>query len=224
MDRMAVCHRFQGFQGLFGSRHCLGRERGSTWCVARRRSRRWWIWLVLVWVGLDAFWFRGWMIGRRERHAEAHILRAARKYGVEPGLVKAVVWRESRFNPDARGRAGELGLMQVGELAGDEWADAMHLDSFGNSALSDPATNTLAGTWYLAKLFRRYLKTDNPAAYALADYNAGRANVLRWLKGSATTNSQAFLEVMDFPGTRDYVRSILERREAYRPVFPRPGQ
>lgn len=179
---------------------------------------------MVVWVALDAFWIRGWMVRRREHWAEPHILEASRRYGVEPALVKAVVWRESRFNPEARGRVGELGLMQVGELAGDEWADAEHLDRFRNADLLDPATNTRAGTWYLAKLLRRYPRTDNPAAYALADYNAGRANVLRWLKGPAATNSEAFLEVMDFPGTRDYIRTILERRDLYRPVFPARAQ
>jgi len=42
---------------------------------------------------------------------------AAHRYGVEPGTDKAVVWRESRFNPNARGRAQEIGLMQIQEVA-----------------------------------------------------------------------------------------------------------
>ena len=42
------------------------------------------------------------------------ITRAARKYGVDPMLVKAVVWRESRFQAEKIGAAGERGLMQVG--------------------------------------------------------------------------------------------------------------
>ena len=44
--------------------------------------------------------------------------------------------------------------------------------------LYDPAKNTMAGSWYLRKLIGRYGNTDNPLAYALADYNAGRNNVL----------------------------------------------
>jgi soluble lytic murein transglycosylase len=186
--------------------------------------RRQWVWLVIAWVALDGWLVRWWMVERREHRAESHILAAARKYGVEPALVKAVVWRESRFRAEARGRVGELGLMQVGELAGDEWADAEDVVGHQHPDLLDPARNTRAGTWYLAKLLKRYPRTDNPAAYALADYNAGRANVLRWLKGEASTNSVAFLEAMDFPGTREYVRSILDRRDQYRGRFPRPGQ
>jgi soluble lytic murein transglycosylase len=85
--------------------------------------------------------------------------------------------------------------------------------------LYDPAKNTLAGSWYLRKLIGRYVNTDNPLAYALADYNAGRSNVLRWIKGAGATNSTAFIKQIDFPGTRDYVKSVLSRYEHYKPMF-----
>ncbi len=188
----------------------------------RRRSPRAWWWLLIVWIAVDAWLANWWWQQRREERAEVHILAAARRYGVEPALVKAVVWRESRFKADARGTVGELGLMQVGALAAKEWAEAEKRRGFQHLELLDPERNTQAGTWYLGKLLKRYAATDQPAAFALADYNAGRANVLRWLKGAAATNSTAFLEVMDFPGTRDYVRSILRRRDDYRGVFPKP--
>ena len=83
----------------------------------------------------------------------------------------------------------------------------------------DPGTNTLAGTWYLGKLLRRYPRTDNPVPYALADYNAGRGHVLRWNTGAAATNSAAFLREMTFPGTRKYVEAVMHRREYYAAQF-----
>jgi soluble lytic murein transglycosylase len=55
--------------------------------------------------------------------------------------------------------------------------------------------------------------------YALADYNAGRGNVLKWMKGAASTNSAAFLAAMDFPSTKHYIETVMERREHYRPQF-----
>ncbi|MCC6234824.1 MAG: lytic transglycosylase domain-containing protein [Verrucomicrobiales bacterium] len=183
-----------------------------------------WIWLVVLWIGVDAWLARWWWERRREQRAEVHILGAARRYEMDPALVKAVVWRESRFHEDARGTSGEVGLMQVGALAAREWAEAEKMAGFQHLDLLDPARNALAGTWYLARLLRRYPQTDNPVAYALADYNAGRVNVLRWLKGPAATNSTAFLEAMDFPTTRRYVESVLERRAEYQGMFPRPGQ
>ena len=170
----------------------------------------------LLMVGGVAYWrWYEW----RDHSQDAVILAAARRYGVEAALVKAMVWRESRFNPQARGRAGEIGLMQIREAAAKEWAGAEHIIPFSHEHLLSPSTNTLAGAWYLKKLLKRYEQTDNPLPYALADYNAGRSNVLRWNKEAATTNSVAFLEQIGFPGTRKYVQSILRRYEYYRPVF-----
>jgi soluble lytic murein transglycosylase len=169
---------------------------------------------VLLLAGIVAIYY--WRAGRLERSQDKAIQAAARRYGVEPALVKAVVWRESKFNPKARGRAGEIGLMQIQEDAAREWASAERLNNFNHEQCVDPATNTLAGTYYLRKMLRRYASTDNPVPYALADYNAGRANVLKWKTGTAATNSAAFIEQIGFPGTREYVRSVMERREYYK--------
>lgn len=152
----------------------------------------------------------------REHSHDKHILAAAQKYAVDPALVKAVIWRESRFYPKARGSSGEIGLMQIRELAAEEWAAAEKIPFFAHEHLYDPAKNILAGTWYLRKLLRRYPHTDNPAVFALADYNAGRTHVLRWNKGAANTNSAAFLNQMDYPGTRAYIISVLQRQQHYR--------
>lgn len=167
-------------------------------------------------VGVIVWWYWDY---RREHRFDAVILAAAQRYQLDPALVKAVVWRESRFNPDARGRAGELGLMQIRETAAAEWAGTEHITSFQHRACLDPVTNTLAGAWYLKKLLQRYSATDQPAAYALADYNAGRGNVLRWLaNGQAETHSEVFMEQITFPSTRAYVRAILRRADSYRPL------
>jgi len=60
---------------------------------------------------------------------------------------------------------------------------------------------------------------DDPLPYALADYNAGRGNVLKWNQGAAATNSAAFARQIGFPGTRDYVRSVLRRYAHYQPLL-----
>jgi soluble lytic murein transglycosylase len=157
--------------------------------------------------------------GQLERSQDKPIRAAAARYQVEPALVKAIVWRESRFRPDVRGRASEIGLMQIQEDAAREWADAEHIPGFEHEHCFDPATNTLAGTWYLKKLLARYSRTDDPLPYALADYNAGRGNVLKWNHGEAATNSAAFIQQIAFPGTKDYVQTVIRRYVMYRPVF-----
>jgi soluble lytic murein transglycosylase len=183
----------------------------------RIRKYKWWLFgLIALGAALTV------MERRRtwqEHSQDRHILAAARRYEVDPALVKAVVWRESRFNPNARGSKGEIGLMQIMKGTAEDWAKAERLPFFRHAQLLDPAMNTRAGAWYLNRLLRRYAQTDNPVLYALADYNAGRSHVLRWNQGAAATNSALFLAQMDFPGTKDYVQAVSQRHARYRKEF-----
>ncbi len=169
--------------------------------------------VVLMGVGLAGGWWLKQV--RLERSQDEPIRVAAERYGVPPTLIKAIVWRESRFAPDARGTSGELGLMQLQAIAAQEWADAEHIPGFKHEQCLDARTNTLAGAFYLKKLLKRYRDTDNPVPYALADYNAGRSNVLRWLEGDGATNSAVFIEQIGFPATRGYVRQVIKRSRRY---------
>jgi soluble lytic murein transglycosylase len=178
--------------------------------VKRRAS----LFLLLLLAGAGALvWI--WWDSRLDHSQDAPIAAAAARYGVDPALIKAVVWRESRFNPQARGRVGEVGLMQLRENAAQEWADAERLDSFAHEHCFNPQTNTLAGAWYLRKLLRRYSRVDDPIPYALADYNAGRGNVLKWNSGAAATNSTVFLAQIGFPSTREYIQQVQRRYRKY---------
>lgn len=169
--------------------------------------------LLLAWVA------DRWRRAHLESSQDRNIRAAARKYGVDPALIKAVIWRESRFNPRARGTKGETGLMQIMEGTGGDWAQAQRIPLYTRFILFDASKNIDCGTWYLHKLLGRYQRTDDPVPYALADYNAGRGNVLKWLKGEATTNSAIFIEQIGFPSTKDYVRSVMERRARYEAEF-----
>ena len=181
-------------------------------------NRRW-LWLLILFLAGDALLMLWWWRSHLEHRYDNVIRSAAARYQLPPALVKAVIWRESRFQPHARGRAGELGLMQLTETAAQEWADATHRRRFVHADTLSPVINTEAGCYYLSKILKRYTQTDRPFVFALADYNAGRGNVLRWMKGPASTNSTAFLTQMDFPGTREYIRAILERHDHYRTEF-----
>lgn len=161
----------------------------------------------------NVFW---WRVRQREKEFAPQIEKAAAKYRVDPLLVKAVIWQESRFDKNAKGRAGEIGLMQVMPLTAEEWGESQRIQNFSPNHIWEPSQNIEAGAWYLAKCLKRYTNTDNAMVYALADYNAGRTHVLRWNKGAAATNSAAFLAKMDYPGTKKYAQNILERYEYYR--------
>jgi soluble lytic murein transglycosylase len=185
--------------------------------------KRCWLMVVfglLVVSGAALYLLRDEWLGRR---FAPQIRAAARRYDVDPLLVRAIAWRESRFHPAARGSKGEVGLMQIQETAAQEWADAERIQAFAHGHCFDPGTNILAATFYLSKLLKRYAQTDNPVPYALADYNAGRGNVLKWNSGVASTNSRVFIEQIGFPGTRHYVKSVMRRYALYR-FFSRFGR
>ena len=87
-------------------------------------------------------------LGRYSAH-DALISAAAKKRGLDPLLVKAMVWRESAFDPTKIGTSGERGLMQVGEAAAQDWAKAEKIETFVKTDLFDAKTNLDVGTWYL---------------------------------------------------------------------------
>ncbi len=178
-----------------------------------------WLFAVIVLGGMLALYQR-WQTWRDDSQ-DKYILAAAEKYQVNAALIKAVVWRESRFNPRAVGKKKERGLMQIQPATASDWAKAERVGWFTQDQLFDPEKNTQIGAWYLKKCLSRYQQTDNPVAYALADYNAGRTHVLEWMKdGEAGTNSTALLSQMKYPSTREYVSAVLSRYERYRRVFP----
>lgn len=179
---------------------------------------KWWLFGIIFLGGLTS-WFEGWR-SHHEHSQDAVILAASRKHGVEPALVKAVVWRESWFDPNAKGTSGEVGLMQIMKDTAGDWATAQRVPMFTHHQLFDPMLNTDCGAWYLRKLLMRYRGTDNPVVYALAAYNAGPGRVAKWSQGSAVTNSAAFLEQMNFPGTKKYVLTVTERYRHYKRVGP----
>jgi soluble lytic murein transglycosylase len=139
---------------------------------------------------------------------------AAERYRVPPHLVAALIWRETRFQPYRRGPAGELGMMQILPASAGEWAKAERLRDFRSVALFDPATNILAGTWYLGRALDRWSSRDDPVPYALAEYNAGRSTTIRWAEDMAAHPSDP-TEGIGYPTTQRYVRAIIARYRAF---------
>jgi soluble lytic murein transglycosylase-like protein len=88
-----------------------------------------------------------------------YINKYAREYGVDPDLVSAVLYIESKGDPYSVSPRGALGLMQLTPPT------AKYL---GVSDALDPEENIRGGVKYLAWLINRY---DEPSA--LLAYNAG---------------------------------------------------
>ena len=137
--------------------------------------------------------------------------------GLDPMLVKAVVWRESRFDAHKLGAAGERGLMQVSEIAARDWSKENRTENFRVEELFDPKRNLEVGAWYLHRTMLHWRQARDPTPFALAEYNAGASRAQRWAggDGSRPISASAFQRNIDFPGTRKYVESILERYRFY---------
>jgi soluble lytic murein transglycosylase len=159
-----------------------------------------------------------WISPARFQQYDRLIRTVAAEHHLDPMLVKAVVWRESRFDPKKYGSARERGLMQVSEKAANEWAHENKIDNFHVESLFDPKTNLEAGAWYLHRAFGHWGNQPDAMPFALAEYNAGASRAQRWGGGDGATAmpARAFLSNIDFPGTRKYVDSIIARYQFYK--------
>jgi soluble lytic murein transglycosylase len=107
------------------------------------------------------------------------IIDQANQAGLDPMFVLALITRESRLNPDARGRHGEIGLMQLKPDTAEWIARKAGLPWQGPVTLKDPAANIRLGLAYLGMLRARY---DKHSRFYITAYNMGPANLNRLVK------------------------------------------
>jgi soluble lytic murein transglycosylase len=99
------------------------------------------------------------------------IINEANAAEIDPMFVMAIIQRESRFNPDARGGHGEIGLMQMKpDTARWMTKKKTALAYKGDSTLLDPADNIRFGISYMSLLRDRY---DRHSRFYLSAYNVG---------------------------------------------------
>jgi soluble lytic murein transglycosylase len=133
-------------------------------------------------------------------------------------LLRAVAWKESRFDAHARSRSDAVGLLQLKRAAVTDVAGWLHEPAPSDSALLDPALNLRYGARYLARLLERF--GDN-VPLALAAYNAGASTARQWTRLRAIGGDALACEEIDRPETQDYVKTILGVRQAYLELRPR---
>jgi soluble lytic murein transglycosylase len=139
------------------------------------------------------------------------IRQQAREKDLDPALVAAVIYEESKFR-DQTSNAGARGLMQITPATAEFIARQSGGTRFVQADLATPQINISYGTYYLRYLLDRY---DQNEALAVAAYNAGHGNVDRWVAAAGGTE-QFEIDDIRFPETRAYVENVLDRRGEYR--------
>jgi soluble lytic murein transglycosylase len=150
------------------------------------------------------------------RHEDIIRQQASAK-GVDPSLVAAVIYAESKFR-DQTSHAGARGLMQITPATARYIAKLSGGTAFEQGDLATPQINISYGVFYLRYLLRRY---EGNEVLALAAYNGGEGNVDRWI-ARATTSERAFgVDAIPFAETRDYVGRVLDVQLEYRQKYRR---
>jgi soluble lytic murein transglycosylase len=130
----------------------------------------------------------------------------AENYRLDPQLVAAVIYQESKFDPDARSSSGAVGLMQLLPETGQGIADRTGGDEWKPDDLLNPELNIRYGAWYLRHLLDKY----GDERLALAAYNAGQSNVDRWREEGVG---------IQFDETRHYVERVQELKAIYADAY-----
>ncbi len=159
-----------------------------------------------------AFWEMLYPFGWR-----SDVANVARRAGIDPFLVAAVIREESRYDPKALSRAGARGLMQL--MPGTAGPMARHRGiDFSDDLLEDPRANLELGTAFLAGLMKEF----RDPRLAVAAYNAGDNRLRRWWKARKTSDIEAFVEEIPFDETRLYVKRVMLSWEEYRRLYSTP--
>ncbi len=117
---------------------------------------------------------------------DTHIIKACKKYGVDPYLVKAVIRAESNFDPSAVSPKNAKGLMQITPPTANDYEVRDILD---------PTSNIEGGVRILKHLIDYF---DGNVELALAGYNAGKYAVIKYDN-----------QIPPYPETQQYVARVL---------------
>src|SRR5213076_674986 len=148
------------------------------------------------------WWVRLWYPLKYEAIVRGH----ARNYRLDPALLAAVIYQESKFRPTVKSSSGAIGLMQL--LPDTAKGIAIHTggSAFRVDDLYNPEINVRYGAWYLRHLLDKY----GDERTALAAYNAGQDNVDHWRRAGRG---------IVFSETRAYVQRVEDLKKIYREAY-----
>jgi soluble lytic murein transglycosylase len=170
--------------------------------------------IALVCAGLLALVLRQASSHRLPLSDTAIIRAQASEKHLDPALIAAVIYAESKFEP-RESSAGAQGLMQILPATAYYLAQLSGGHAFTASDLATPSINVAYGSYYLRYLLDHY---HGDEMLAVAAYNGGLANVDRWV---AESGGHLAIEEIPFPETREYVQRVLSAQAIYRATYAR---
>jgi len=135
-------------------------------------------------------------------HYSEYIRVHAKEHHLDPALMAAVIYQESKFRPSVESSSGAIGLMQLTPSTARGIAIGTGGNAFETSDLYNAEINIRYGAWYLDNLFAKY----HNERLVLAAYNAGQGNVDKWIARG---------EDIQFPETRAYVSRVEHLKGVY---------
>jgi soluble lytic murein transglycosylase len=134
---------------------------------------------------------------------------------LDPLLLAALIRQESLFEPAAESYAGARGLGQVMPATGKGIARALKMEDFVLDDLYRPSVSVRFGAFYLEVQMERF---DDQLLIALAAYNGGPGNTLRWLEGTGD-DLDLFVELITAPASRAYLQHVFEHYVHYETLY-----
>lgn len=134
-----------------------------------------------------------------------HIIEEAKRNSIDPAWIFAITRQESAFIPNARSRAGALGLMQLIPSTGKMVAKTENLKLTSSCELFKVDNNIKLGSKYFKMMLKRY---NNNYVLAIAAYNAGPRKIEEWLPKD-NMEADIWIETIPFRETRNYVQNVL---------------
>ncbi len=134
-------------------------------------------------------------------------------------LAFAIIKQESGFNDKAISSKGAIGFMQLMPETAKDVSKMLNLKYSYNRLKNDQEYNLELGSYYINHLLNQF---DNSFILAVAAYNAGPANVKKWINRNGDVRQfKNIYEIIDwvekipYPETRNYVQRILENMIIY---------
>ncbi len=144
------------------------------------------------------------------------VFEAAEENSLDPYLVMAVIFVESRFSVGVESIRGARGLMQIMPDTGEWIAEQLQLDGYHHDLLYEPYYNITLGCWYLSKLREAF---DGDLVLALASYNAGSGTVNRWLKNDVWDGTWERKDDIPYQETEYYLGRVFNAYNRYRQLY-----